>query len=57
MIFKGINIIRVIKLRRLSWAGHVVGVEEGRSAFEILKRKSTRIIPLERSRRRWEDNI
>ena len=30
------NIVRVIKCRRLSWAGHVVRMEEGRSAFKIL---------------------
>ena len=30
------NIVRVIKSRRLRWAGHVVKMEEGRSAFKIL---------------------
>ena len=30
------NIVRVIKSRRLKWAGHVVRMEEGRSAFKIL---------------------
>ena len=29
------NIVRVIKSRRLRWAGHVARMEEGRSAFEI----------------------
>ena len=29
-------IVRVIKSRRLRWAGHVVRMEEGRSAFKIL---------------------
>ena len=29
------NIIRVIKYRRLSYAGHVVRMKEGRSAFKI----------------------
>ena len=31
-----LNIIRVIKSRRLRWAGHVARMEEGRSAFKIL---------------------
>ena len=33
------NIIRVIKFRRLGWAGDVVGIEEGRSAFKMLTAK------------------
>ena len=41
------NIVRVIKSRRLRWAGHVSRMEEGRSAFKILGRP----------RRRREDNI
>ena len=39
------NIVRVIKSRRLGWAGHVVRMEEGRTFFKILtgnpKRKRT----------------
>ena len=45
----------VIKSRR--WVGHVARVEEGRSAFKILTGKPTGKRPLERSMRRWEDNI
>ena len=33
--------IRVIKSRRLRWAGHVARMEEGRSAFKILTGKPT----------------
>ena len=51
------NIVRVIKSRRLRWAGHVARMEEGRSAFKILTGKHTGKRPLGRSRRRWEDNI
>ena len=49
--------MRVIKSRRLRWAGHVVTMEEGRSAFKILTGKPTGKRPLGRPRRRWEDNI
>ena len=35
------NIVRVIKSRRLRWAGHVARKEEGRSAFKILLAKPT----------------
>ena len=51
------NIVRVIKSRRLRWAGHVARMEEGRSAFKILTGKPTGKRPLGSSRRRWEDNI
>ena len=47
----------MIKSRRLRWAGHVARMEEGRSAFKILKGKPTGKRPLGRPRRRWEDNI
>ena len=40
------NIIRVIKSRRLRWAGHVARMEEGRSAFKILTGKATGKRPL-----------
>ena len=51
------NIVRVIKSRRLRWAGYVGRMEEGRSASKILTGKPTGKIPLGRPRRRWEDNI
>ena len=45
------------KSRSLRWAGHVVRMEEGRSAFKILTGKPSGKRPLGRPRRRWEDNI
>ena len=47
----------MIKSRRLRGAGHVVRMEERRSAFKILTGKPTGKRPLGRPRRRWEDNI
>ena len=47
------NIIRVIKSRRLRWAGHVARMEESKSAFKMLTGKR----PLGWPRRRCEDNI
>ena len=47
----------MIKYRRLRWAGHVARMEEGRSAFKILKDKPTGKRPLGKPRHRWEDNI
>ena len=51
------NVIRVIKSRRLGWAGHVAKMGEGRGASKILTGKPTEKRPLGRPRRRWEDNI
>ena len=46
------NIVRVIKSRRLRWAGHVARMEECRSALKILTGKPTGKRPLGRPRRR-----
>ena len=47
----------MIKSIRLRWAGHVVRMEEGRSAIKNLTGKPTGKRPLGRPRRRWKDNI
>jgi hypothetical protein len=51
------NIVRVIKSRRMRWAGHVARLGEGRGAYRVLVGKPKGKRPLGRSRRRWEDNI
>ena len=51
------NIVRVIKSRRLRWAGHVARMEEGRSAVKILTGKPIGKRPLGRPRRRREDEV
>ena len=56
-MYRSPNIVRVIKSRRLRWAGNVARMEEGRSAFKILTGKPTGKRPLGRPRCRWEDNI
>ena len=48
------NIVRVIKSRRLRWAGHVARMEEGRSAFKILTGTPAGKRPLGRPRHRWD---
>ena len=35
-LYRSFNIVRVIKSRRLIWAGHVAKMKEGRSAFKML---------------------
>jgi hypothetical protein len=51
------NIVRVIKSRRMKWAGHVASMGEGRGVYRVLVGKSERKRPLRRPTRRWEDNI
>jgi hypothetical protein len=51
------NIIRMIKSRRLRWAGHVARMGERRGAYRALVGKREGRRPLGRPRRRWEDNI
>ena len=45
------------KSRRLRRADHVARMEEGTSAFKIVTDTPAGKRPLERPRRRWEDNI
>ena len=51
------NIARVVKSRRMRWAGHVAGMGEVREVHRVLVRKPEGKRPLGRPRRRWEDNI
>jgi hypothetical protein len=51
------NIIRMIKSRRMRWAGHVARMGATRNAYEILVREPKGKRPLGRPRRRWVDNI
>jgi hypothetical protein len=51
------NIVRVVKSRRMRWAEHVARMEEERGVHRVLVGKPEGKRPLERLRRRWEDNI
>ena len=51
------NILRVLKSRKLRWAGHVARMEEGRDVYKVLVGKPEGKRPLGRPRRRWQDNI
>jgi hypothetical protein len=51
------SIVRVIKARRMRWAGHVARMGEVRGAYNILVGRPGGMRPLGRPRRRWEDNI
>ena len=49
--------MRVIKSRRMRWAGHVASMGEERGAYRVLVGKPEVKRPLGRPRRRWVDNI
>jgi len=51
------NIVRVIKLRRMRWVGHVARMGERRSLYRVLVGKPEGKRPIGRSKHRWEDNI
>ena len=51
------NIVRVIKLRRMRWVGHVARMGEERGEYRVLVGKSEGKRPLGRPRHRWVDNI
>jgi len=50
------NIVRVVKSRRMRWAGHVARMG-WRGVYRVLVGKPEEKRPLGRPRRRWEDNI
>jgi hypothetical protein len=50
-------IIRIIKSKRMRWAGHAARMREKRNAYRIFVGKPEGNIPLRRPRRRWMGNI
>ncbi|KAJ4436699.1 hypothetical protein ANN_16831, partial [Periplaneta americana] len=56
-LYSSPDIIRNIKFRRLRWAGHVARIGASRNAYRVLVGSPEGKRPLERPRRRWEDNI
>ena len=56
-LYSSPNIVRVIKSRRMRWAGHVARVGEERDVYRVLVGKPEGKRPLGRPRRRWVDNI
>jgi len=56
-LYSSPNIVRVIKSRRMRWAGHVARMGDERGVYRVLVGKPEGKRPLERHRRRWADNI
>jgi transcription termination factor 2 len=57
-LYSSPSIIRIIKSRRMRWAGHVARMgEKKKNAYRILVGKPEGKRPLGRPRRRWVDSI
>jgi hypothetical protein len=51
------NIVRVVKSKRMRWAGHVARMGEDSGVHRVLVGKPEEKRPLGRPRHRWKDNI
>jgi hypothetical protein len=56
-LYSSPSIIRIIKSRWMTWAGHVARMGEKINAYRLLVGKPEKKRPLGRPRRRWADNI
>jgi hypothetical protein len=56
-LYSSPSIVRVIKARRMRWAGHMARMGEVRGAYNILVGRPEGRRPLGRPRSGWEDNI
>jgi hypothetical protein len=56
-LYSSPTIVRVIKSRRMKWAGNVSRIGEGRVVYRVLVGKPEGKRSLGRPKRRWENNI
>jgi hypothetical protein len=56
-LYSSPSIIRIIKWRRMRWAGHVARMGEKRNVYSLLIGKPEGKRPLGKPRPRWMDNI
>jgi hypothetical protein len=56
-VYSSPNIVRVIKSRRIRWAGHVESMGERRCIYRIFVGKPEGKRPMGVPSRRWDDNI
>jgi hypothetical protein len=57
ILYSSLHIVRVIKSRRMRWAGHVARMGEGRGICRVSVGRLECKRPLGIPRRRWEDSI
>jgi hypothetical protein len=56
-LYSSPSIIRIIKSKRMRWAGHVAGMGEKSNEYRLLVGMPEGKSPLGRPRHRWVDNI
>jgi hypothetical protein len=56
-LYSSLSVIRMIKSRRMRWAGRVARMGENRNEYRIMVGKPEGKRPLGRPRRRWVNNI
>jgi hypothetical protein len=56
-LYSSPSIIRIIKSRKMRWAGHVARMGEKSNAYRLLVGKPEGRIPLGKARCRWVDSI
>ena len=56
-LYSSPNIVRVIKSRRMRWAGYVARMGEERGVYRVLVGKPEGKRPMGRHRHRWVDNF
>jgi hypothetical protein len=56
-LYSSPSIIRIIKFRRIRWAGHASRMVEKRNVYRLLVGKPEGKRPLGRPRCKWVDNI
>jgi hypothetical protein len=56
-LYSSLSIFRIIKSRRMRWAGHMAQMGQKRNVYRLLVGEPEGRSPLGRSRRRWIDNI
>jgi hypothetical protein len=56
-LYSSPSIIRIIRPRRMRWAGHVARMGEKKNVYRLLVGKLEGKTPLRRPRRRWRDTI
>jgi hypothetical protein len=56
ILYSSPNIIRQIISRRMRWTGYVAGMGEERNVYRVFMGKPEGKRPLERPRRRWDQN-
>jgi hypothetical protein len=56
-LYSSLDIVRMIKSRRMRLAGHVALMGEGRDMYRVLVGRPEGKRPLGRPRHEWEDNV